>query len=118
MKLVVLFTFLVGFSVAQAQNSYYFSEAIPSNGSKITQVDKSLFGTYYNSDKGTSYEVSEEGIFSFPSPIRRSAKKQSEKVVPMMFAMDSCSEYLKMTLCRVFWRKEGTISEFATNNKL
>lgn len=73
----VLFTVL-----AFGQESYYFSNAVPSEQVIVKTVDKNLFGEYSSEVATRVYEITEEGIFILStsiSSISRETIRESSK---------------------------------------
>lgn len=57
---IIIYLFSVGF--AFSQNSYYFSNPLPTEEKKVSSVDVKWFGTYDDGATGISYQFSVDGI--------------------------------------------------------
>lgn len=75
MKIVALIIplFVLGYSFGQ--NSYYFSDPLPSSNNKITDVDSRWYGIYSNGDSPISYEFTKEGVFVVSTLINSMSKE-------------------------------------------
>lgn len=62
MKIIALITSVFCFGIVISQNSYYFSEPLPSSTDKVASVDPTWFGTYTNSKTAYTYEFTETGV--------------------------------------------------------
>ncbi len=62
MKLILFFVFILCTVVLSAQNSFYFSDPIPSTGTRVEQIDSKWHGTYSSLDQPSKYVIDEHGI--------------------------------------------------------
>lgn len=75
MKIVSIIACIFLASPTFCQNSYYFSNPLPTEEKKVTSVDKKWFGEYKDSERSLSYVFSEEGITAISTQVSSISKK-------------------------------------------
>ena len=62
MKIILFSASMLCSLISMAQNSYYFSEPLPSLSAKVQQISSNYHGEFSNSEGTIRYLVNEEGI--------------------------------------------------------
>jgi hypothetical protein len=75
MKIVTIIACIFLASPTFCQNSYYFSNPLPTEEKKVSTVDKKWFGEYKDSERSLSYVFSEEGITAVSTQVSSISKK-------------------------------------------
>jgi len=75
MKIVVIFTYLLISGIAFSQNSYYFSNPLPTEEKKVPSVDKKWFGEYQDEATSLRYEFTADGVTIVSSQVSSVSKK-------------------------------------------
>ncbi|NVK64567.1 MAG: hypothetical protein HWE22_08260 [Flavobacteriales bacterium] len=75
MKIVTIIACIFLSSPTFCQNSYYFSNPLPTEEKKVSTVDKKWFGEYNDSERSLSYVFSEEGITAVSTQVSSISKK-------------------------------------------
>lgn len=75
MKIVVIFTYLLISGIAFSQNSYYFSNPLPTEEKKVGSVDKKWFGEYQDEATSLRYEFTADGVTIVSSQVSSVSKK-------------------------------------------
>ena len=75
MKIVATITFLILTGIAFSQNSYYFSNPLPTEEKKVQTVEKKWFGEYKDEATSLMYTFSEDGVMVTSTQVSSISKK-------------------------------------------
>ena len=75
MKIVAIITYLLISGIAFSQNSYYFSNPLPTEEKKVQTVDKKWFGEYKDEVTSRMYSFTPEGLTIISTQISSVSKK-------------------------------------------
>ena len=75
MKIVTIITYIFLSATAFSQNSYYFSNPLPSEEKKVSSIDKKWFGEYNDEERSLSYDFSADGLTIISTQVSSVSKK-------------------------------------------
>jgi hypothetical protein len=75
MKIVSIITYLFLSGIAFSQNSYYFSNPLPTEEKKVNSVDEKWFGDYKDEATSMTYSFSSDGMTIISTQISSISKK-------------------------------------------
>ncbi len=75
MKIVAIITYLLISGITFSQNSYYFSNPLPSEEKKVQSVDKKWFGEYKDEATSLMYSFTADGITIISTQVSSVSKK-------------------------------------------
>ncbi|MFK7786003.1 MAG: hypothetical protein AB8B56_12845 [Crocinitomicaceae bacterium] len=75
MKILAIITYIFLTGTAISQNSYYFSNALPTEEKKVQTVDKKWFGEYKDEERSLAYSFTENGVTIISTQVSSVSKK-------------------------------------------
>jgi hypothetical protein len=75
MKIVAIITYLLISGIAFSQNSYYFSNPLPTEEKKVPSVDKKWFGEYKDEATSLKYNFTADGVTIISTQVSSVSKK-------------------------------------------
>jgi len=75
MKIVPIIACIFLVSLTFSQNSYYFSNPLPSEEKKVQSVDKKWFGEYNDEERSLTYSFSADGLTIISTQVSSVSKK-------------------------------------------
>ena len=75
MKIVAIITYIFLSGIAFSQNSYYFSNPLPTEEKKVQTVDEKWFGKYQGDETSLSYSFTAEGMTIISTQVSSVSKK-------------------------------------------
>ncbi len=75
MKIVAIITYIFLSGIAFSQNSYYFSNPLPTEEKKVQSVDKKWYGEYKDESTSMTYRFNENGITIVSTQVSSISKK-------------------------------------------
>lgn len=75
MKIVAIITYIFLSEMTFSQNSYYFSNPLPTEEKKVQTVDEKWFGTYRDQETSLTYNFTAEGITIISTHVSSVSKK-------------------------------------------
>lgn len=75
MKIVAIITYIFLAEIAFSQNSYYFSNPLPTEEKKVQTVDEKWFGQYKDESTSLIYDFSAEGVTVISTQVSSVSKK-------------------------------------------
>lgn len=75
MKILAIITYIFLSGTAFSQNSYYFSNPLPTEEKKVQSVDKKWFGEYKDDEHQLSYSFSADGLTIISTQMSSVSKK-------------------------------------------
>jgi hypothetical protein len=75
MKILAIITYIFLSGIAFSQNSYYFSNPLPTEEKKVQSVDKKWFGEYKDEERSLAYNFTADGVTIISTQVSSVSKK-------------------------------------------